>query len=64
MQQMQRKETLSLSEFARAAGLTMQHVYSLLAAGRLQAEKNNEGRWQIAAVELEKRLQHREEVSA
>ena len=42
----------------------MQHVYALLAAGRLQAEKNNEGRWQIAAVELEKRQQRREAVSA
>jgi hypothetical protein len=59
---MQQKETLSPSEFARAAGLTMQHVYSLLAAGRLQAEKCD-GRWCIAAVELDKRLQ-REAVSA
>jgi len=59
---MEMKEKLSPSEFARAAGLTMQHVYSLLAAGRLQAEKCD-GRWCIAAVELDKR-QQREAVSA
>lgn len=56
------KETLSPSEFARAAGLTMQHVYSLLAAGRLQAAKED-GRWWIDAAELQKR-QQRETVSA
>jgi len=61
---MEHEQTLSPSQFARAAKLTMQHVYALLAAGRLQAEKNNEGRWQIAAAELEKRLQRREAVSA
>jgi len=61
---MDHEQTLSPAQFARAARLTMQHVYALLAAGRLQAEKNNEGRWQIAAVELEKRQQRREAVSA
>ena len=59
---MEHEQTLSPSEFARAARLTMQHVYALLAAGRLQAEKLD-GRWQIAAAELEKR-QRREAVSA
>jgi hypothetical protein len=59
---MEIKEKLSPSEFARAAGLTMQHVYSLLAAGRLEAEKCD-GRWCIAAAELDKR-QQREAVSA
>jgi len=60
--QMEQKQTLSPSEFARGAGLTMQHVYSLLAAGRLQAEKCD-GRWCIDATELEKR-QQREAVTA
>lgn len=60
--QMEQKQALSPSEFARAAGLSMQHVYSLLAAGRLQAEKCD-GRWSIAAAELDKR-QQREAVSA
>ncbi len=58
----EQKQTLSPSEFARAARLTMQHVYSLLAAGRLQAEKCD-GRWLIDAAELEKRHQ-REAVTA
>ncbi|MGC2474933.1 MAG: hypothetical protein WA485_11405 [Candidatus Sulfotelmatobacter sp.] len=59
---MEHKQALSPSEFARAARLSMQYVYALLAAGRLQAEKND-GRWQIAATELEKR-QQREAVTA
>jgi hypothetical protein len=59
---MEQKQALSPSEFARAARLSMQHVYSLLAAGRLQAEKC-EGRWLIDVAELERR-QQRELVSA
>jgi hypothetical protein len=61
--QMEQKQTLSPAEFARAARLTMQHVYSLLAAGRIQAEKCD-GRWCIAPEELEKRQQQREAVTA
>jgi hypothetical protein len=55
-------DALSPAQFARQAGLTLQYVYSLLAAGRLEAERR-EGRWQIAAAELEKR-QRREVVGA
>ena len=56
---MEQKQTLSPAEFARAARLTMQHVYALLAAGRLQAEKRD-GRWHIAAAELEKRQRRKQ----
>ena len=50
------EHALSPAEFARATRLSMQHVYSLLAAGRLDAQKVD-GRWQIATSELEKRQQ-------
>ena len=46
--------TLTPAEFARAAGLTLQYVYSLLAAGRLEAAKTD-GAWAISAAELERR---------
>ena len=60
--QTEQKQALSPSEFARGARLSMQYVYMLLAAGRLQAEKAD-GRWRIDATELQKRRQ-REAVSA
>lgn len=57
---MNEERYVSAAEFAREAGLTLQYVYSLLAAGRLSAEKRD-GRWAIQIVELDRR---REAVSA
>lgn len=45
---------LTPAEFAKQANLTLNYVYSLLATGRLEAERRD-GRWAIAATELEKR---------
>jgi hypothetical protein len=50
----QNSSTLTPAEFARSAGLTLQYVYSLLAAGRLEASKTD-GVWAISAAELERR---------
>lgn len=49
-------ESLSPAQYARQTGLTLQYVYSLLASGRLEAERKD-GRWLIAVSELEKRQQ-------
>jgi len=42
------------AEFARASGLTLPYVYSLIWAGRLPAEKSD-GVWQIPQSALEQR---------
>lgn len=55
------QQTVSPSQFARETGLSLQYIYSLLAAGRLEAEKHD-GCWAISAIELEKR--QRREVTA
>lgn len=50
----QNSSTLTPAEFAHSAGLTLQYVYSLLAAGRMGAVKTD-GMWAISAAELERR---------
>jgi excisionase family DNA binding protein len=56
---MQQTMTMTPAEFARAAGLTLPYVYSLLWAGRLPAEKSVEGTWRIDASALEQRRQQK-----
>jgi len=50
----------SVPAAARRLGFTLQHVYNLVYAGRLPAEKIA-GRWHIPAEAIEARLKAREE---
>ena len=50
----QEQESVSAAQFARETGLSLQHVYSLLASGKLPAAKRD-GCWAIPARELDKR---------
>jgi len=49
------EQTMTPAEFARASGLTLPYVYSLIWAGRLPAEKSAGGVWQIPASALQQR---------
>jgi excisionase family DNA binding protein len=51
------QHTMTPAEFARACGLTLPYVYSLIWAGRLQAEKSDAGTWKIPQSALEQRKQ-------
>jgi hypothetical protein len=60
------QKNLSPAEFARETGLTLQYVYSLLAAGsqRLAGAQKIDGQWRIPTTALEVLRQRREAVSA
>jgi excisionase family DNA binding protein len=52
-------ETMSIPEAARRLGFTLKYVYDLVQAGRLAAQKI-EGKWRIAASDVEQLAEKRE----
>jgi hypothetical protein len=56
-------EALTPAEFAKRTGLSLGYVYSQLCTGKLHATKAH-GQWAIPTIEVERRRQRREAVSA
>ena len=48
------KQYVTPAEFARAKGYTLNYVYGLLAAGRLEGTKR-EGKWLIETTEIDRK---------
>jgi excisionase family DNA binding protein len=56
IQQMETNDALTVAEFAKRSGLSLQYIYGLLRSGRLQAQKSD-GQWAIDPSELQRRTQ-------
>ena len=53
------RKTLSVSEFARSAGITKKYAFDLAQSGRLGATKDERGRWAVPVEALKTRLRLR-----
>lgn len=57
-------ESITVHQASRLSGVFPQHIYVLLAAGKLNGEKDRNGRWAISLDSFQQWLENRQKRTA
>ena len=57
---MSQAQEIGISAAARTLNVTLDAIYRLIWAGRLDAKKNPDGKWMVQRAAIERRLKERE----